>query len=146
MNFRNKGRPAEKDSIMKHINTITLQGSIEQMRTRIAIEQGAMHQVQLSVARWRGGDAGSKPEHGQEVQAGPGPAMAASQAEWHAAAQCHFLCWLSKGGFAQACLETEVDRPAGPADVAQEARDGKAEGRTEAKAQILPAACHDCDT
>ncbi len=121
---------------MKQINTITLQGSIEQMRTRIAIEQAAMHQVQLSVARWRGDDAGGKPEHG------PGPAMAASQAEWHAAAQCHFLCWLSKGGFAQACAEAEVASPGSPADVAQEARDGK----TEAKAQILPAACHDCNT
>ena len=142
MNFRNKGKPAEKDSIMKHVNTITLQGSIEQMRTRIAIEQGAMHQVQLSVARWRGGDAGSKPENNQEVEAGPepAPAMAASQAEWHAAAQCHFLCWLSKGGFAQACAEAEVTKPAGPADAAHDATDGKAE----AKVQILPAPCHNC--
>ena len=138
MNFRNKGKPAEKDSIMKHVNTITLQGSIEQMRTRIAIEQGAMHQVQLSVARWRGGDAGSKPEHGQafEADAEQGPAMAASQAEWHAAAQCHFLCWLAGGGFAQACAEAEVATPAGPADAPREARNGKADG------QLLPAACH----
>ena len=137
MNFRNKGKPAEKDSIMKHVNTITLQGSIEQMRTRIAIEQGAMHQVQLSVARWRGDDAGSKPEHGQEVQAGP--AMAASQVEWHAAAQCHFLCWLAGGGFAQACAEAEVAKPASPADAA----DGKAEAKAEA--QILAVDYHKCN-
>lgn len=140
MNFRNKGKPAEKDSVMKHVNTITLQGSIEQMRTHIAIEQGAMHQVQLSVARWRGDDTGSKPEHGQASEAdeepGPGPAMAASQTEWHAAAQCHFLCWLAGGGFAQACAEAEVATPAGPADAPREARNGKADG------QILPAACH----
>ena len=138
MNFRNKGKPVEKDSVMKHIDTITLQGSIEQMRTRIAIEQGAMHQVQLSVARWRGGDSDGKPEHDQGTDSAP--AMAASQAAWHAAAQCHFLCWLAKGGFAQACAEAEVTKPAGPADAAHDATDGKAE----AKVQILPAPCHNC--
>ena len=98
MNVRNKGRPAEEDSLMKHVTTIELQGSIEQMRTRIAIEQGAMHQVQLNVARWRGGVACT---HGCR----PGPAMAASQVRWHAAAQDHFLCWLAGGGFAQASEE-----------------------------------------
>ncbi|MGK5024388.1 hypothetical protein [Janthinobacterium sp. RB2R34] len=85
---------------MTHTHTIELQGSIEQMRTRIAIEQGAMHQVQLSVARWRGGVACT---HGCR----PGPAMAASQVRWHAAAQDHFLCWLAGGGFARA-IEDEV--------------------------------------
>lgn len=87
---------------MKHIHTIALQGSVNQMRTRIAIEQGAMHQVQLSVARWRG-DAASNPD------CEPGPAMAASQAEWHAAAQCHFLCWLADGGFARMMEDAEQE-------------------------------------
>ena len=140
MNFRNKGKPAEKDSLMKHVNTITLQGSIDQMRTRIAIEQGAMHQVQLSVARWRGGDPGGQ-------AAAPGaqavPAMAASQAEWHAAAQCHFLCWLAKGGFAQACEEAEVAKPAGLADAAHAAADGKAQARAET--HLPPADYHKCN-
>ncbi len=140
MNFRNKGKPAEKDSLMKHINTITLEGSIEQMRTRIAIEQGAMHQVQLNVARWRGG-AGGKREHDQGTDSAP--AMAASQAAWHAAAQCHFLCWLAEGGFAQACAEAEVAKPASPADAEHDAADGKAGAKAEA--QILPADCHKCN-
>lgn len=125
---------------MKHVNTITLQDSIEQMRTRIAIEQGAMHQVQLSVAHWRGGDSSGKPAHHQGT--GPVPPMAASQAAWHAAAQCHFLSWLADGGFAQACAETEVAKPASPADVAHDAADGKAEAKVEA--QILPPPCHNC--
>lgn len=117
---------------MKHLDTITLEGSIDQMRTRIAIEQGAMHQVQLSVARWRGDAACARREQDQ------GPAMASSQVEWHAAAQCHFLCWLADGGFAQASVEAEVAIPASQADVTQEASMGKADG------QILPAACHNC--
>ena len=119
---------------MKHLDTITLEGSIDQMRTRIAIEQGAMHQVQLSVARWRGDAAGAKREHDQ------GPAMASSQAEWHAAAQCHFLCWLADGGFAQASAETDVAMPAGTTNVALE----ETEAETKAAAQIVPAACHNC--
>lgn len=125
---------------MKHLDTITLEGSIDQMRTRIAIEQGAMHQVQLSVARWRGDAAGAKREHDQ------GPTMASSQAEWHAAAQCHFLCWLAHGGFAQASAETDVAVPAGTAGVALEATEAEAETEieTKASAQIVPAACHNC--
>lgn len=138
MNFRNKGKPAEKDSLMKHVNTITLEGSIEQMRTRIAIEQGAMHQVQLNVARWRRGAGGKA---GTDQEPGPGPAMAASQAAWHAAAQCHFLCWLAEGGFARACAEAEVAKPASPADAEHDAADGK----LEAEAHILPADCHKCN-
>jgi hypothetical protein len=39
---------------MKHIDTIALQGSIADMRSRIAAEQSAMHKVQLGMARWRG--------------------------------------------------------------------------------------------
>ena len=127
---------------MKHLDTITLEGSIDQMRTRIAIEQGAMHQVQLSVARWRGDAAGAKREHDQ------GPAMASSQAEWHAAAQCHFLCWLAHGGFAQASAETDVAVPAGTAGVALEETETETEietqAETKAAAQIVPAACHNC--
>ena len=145
MNFRNKGKSAEKDRVMKHVYTITLQGSIDQMRTRIAIEQGAMHQVRLSVARWRGGDPGGQPEYGQAAVPGaePVPAMAASQVEWHAAAQCHFLCWLAKGGFSQACTEAEVAKPASAADAAHAAADSKVGARVEA--QISAADYHKCN-
>ena len=133
MNVRNKGRPAEKDSVMKHINTIKLQGSIEQMRTRIAIEQGAMHQVQLNVARWRYRVAGTS-------ACRPGPAMAASQVRWHADAQCHFLCWLAGGGFAQA-----IEEEASPHDAVVPAQ--KATHETAADQAPMPARqahCHHC--
>ncbi|OBV40535.1 hypothetical protein [Janthinobacterium psychrotolerans] len=115
---------------MKHIHTIVLEGSIAQMRTRVAIEQGAMHQVQLSVARWRA-DPASKPELEQ------GPAMAASQAEWHAAAQCHFLCWLAGGGFAQTEEEESHHTIALSASL-NEAAD------SQARAPSMPAPCHNC--
>ena len=39
---------------MKQHTSITMQYNIDQMRTRIASEQAAMHKVQLGVARWRG--------------------------------------------------------------------------------------------
>lgn len=114
---------------MKYLNTIIMHDSIDQMRARIVIEQGAMHQVQLSVARWRG-EAGGKAGACQE----PEPAMAASQVKWHAAAQYHFLCWLAKGGFAQACAEAEVASPVNAIHAA-----------AEAEAQIPPADYYKCN-
>ena len=90
---------------MKQPTSITLQDSIDQMRSRIASEQAAMHKVQLGVARWRG-ELGSN-RNDRELA----PPMAASQRAWHAAAQCHFLCWLADGGFAQALEESGVAAP-----------------------------------
>lgn len=110
---------------MTSITTITLQGSIQQMRTRIATEQGAMHQVQLNVARWRGAASDCQPLH-EAV-----PAMAAGQVAWHAAAQCHFLRWLAEGGFAQASAEAQA-----------------AEAKVTAAPQASPDACqqpHNCN-
>ena len=78
---------------MKHIDTITIQGSIDDMRQRIAAEQAAMHKVRLGVARWRNTPAP------QDANAPPAPA---SQTHWHAEAQCHFMCWLELGGFSHA--------------------------------------------
>ena len=120
---------------MKYPNTISLQGSVEHMRRRIASEQAAMHQVQLNVARWRGGITGNNT--GQESA----PAMATSQCEWHAAAQCHFLCWLADGGFAQACAEPLADLSAGPATSSAATPPLPAEA---AKLAPPPAACHNC--
>lgn len=118
---------------MTSIDTIALAGSIAQMRTRIAIEQGAMHHVRLSVARWRGDLAASKPEHANC------PAMAPSQSAWHAAAQRHFLCWLAAGGFAQTSEEAQWPDPASQATASHGATD------TKAPEQKLPAACcHNC--
>ncbi len=118
---------------MKSIDTIALKGNIAQMRTRIATEQAAMHHVRLSVARWRGDVAASKPE--QENC----PAMAPSQSAWHAAAQCHFLCWLAAGGFAQSSEEAQWPGPASQVTASDGATDIKAQE------QALPAACcHNC--
>lgn len=78
---------------MKHTDTIALQGSIADMRQRIAAEQAAMHKVRLGVARWRNTPAP------QDADAPPSPA---SQTHWHAEAQCQFMCWLELGGFAHA--------------------------------------------
>lgn len=81
---------------MKHIDTIALQGSIAEMRYRIASEQGAMHKVRLGVARWRGPVAIG--DHDNNTPACT--ASTASQLRWHAEAQCQFICWLEQGGFA----------------------------------------------
>ncbi|OYO30485.1 hypothetical protein [Janthinobacterium sp. PC23-8] len=118
---------------MTPTDTIALEGSITQMRTSLAIAQGAMHHVRLSVARWRGDVAASKPEHANC------PAMAPSQSAWHAAAQRHFLCWLAAGGFAQSSEEAQCPGPASQATASHGATD------TKAQEQGLPAACcHNC--
>ncbi len=128
---------------MKHIDTIALQGSIDDMRIRIASEQAAMHKVQLGVARWR--RALSAPE--QEVRTAndtPGPA---SQVRWHADAQCHFLCWLEQGGFAQE--QEEPDHQPAPVSADKAHGDDAAAKGMVAQAQpsatpIAPAHCNDC--
>ncbi|UQV47271.1 hypothetical protein KIV45_10650 [Janthinobacterium lividum] len=83
---------------MKHTDTIALEGSITDMRQRIAAEQAAMHKVRLGVARWRNAPAT------QDADASPLPA---SQTHWHAETQCHFMCWLELGGFAHADAASE---------------------------------------
>ena len=89
---------------MKHIDTITIQGSIDDMRQRIAAEQAAMHKVRLGVARWRNTPAP------QDADTPPAPA---DQTHWHAEAQCHFMCWLELGGFAHAdAAADDVSAPA----------------------------------
>ena len=122
---------------MKHIDTIALQGSIDDMRSRIASEQGAMHKVQLSVARWRGAMA-PPAQHERTVDDAPSPA---SQVRWHAEAQCHFMCWLEQGGFALA--EEEAEQAAAPASAAHGAKGASAQAKP-STAPILPAHCDDC--
>jgi hypothetical protein len=92
---------------MKHIDTIALQGSIADMRSRIAAEQSAMHKVQLGMARWRG----ALPQDGGGLLPGDAP-IPASQVRWHAEAQCHFMCWLEQGGFALMEEEEPLEQPA----------------------------------
>ena len=116
---------------MKYFHTISLQGSVEQMRKRIAYEQAAMHQVQLGVARW------SSNIYGNHIDHENAPPVAASRREWHAAAQCHFVCWLADGGFAQACEESAATQPAIPACTLTLPG-------TEADDAHLPAARHNC--
>ena len=88
---------------MKHTDTIALQGSIADMRQRIAAEQAAMHKVKLGVARWRNAPVP------QDADAPPAPAR---QTHWHAEAQCHFMCWLEQGGFAHADADADADADA----------------------------------
>lgn len=115
---------------MKHIDTIALQGSIADMRQRIAAEQAAMHKVRLGVARW------SSTPAPQEAGAPPSPA---SQTHWHAEAQCHFMCWLELGGFAHEDAEA-VTAPA-MADISSSAGTVAAH---QASAVPLPVHCNGC--
>ncbi len=129
---------------MKHTDTIALQGSIDDMRTRIASEQSAMHKVQLGVARWRG--ALATPD--QEERTATDTPSPASQVRWHAEAQCHFLCWLEQGGFAR--ILAEPDLPAvsvTPAGEHQDQRENAKGATAQAKPSttpISPAHCNDC--
>ena len=120
---------------MKQHTSITMQYNIDQMRTRIASEQAAMHKVQLGVARWRG-ELGSN--HNDRELA---PPMAASQRAWHAAAQCHFLCWLADGGFAQALEESGV---AEPLVLATQPVTSHQPAARPADTPALPDTCHNC--
>ncbi|MEG2032936.1 MAG: hypothetical protein RR376_19985 [Janthinobacterium sp.] len=128
---------------MQHIDTIALQGSIDEMRTRIAIEQSAMHKVKLGVARWRG----DLPALGADAPVTQAPACAASQVRWHAEAQCHFMCWLADGGFARE--DEDVEMPGLPALAQQTVAAQAMPKETTAQAKpsatpILPAHCNDC--
>ena len=119
---------------MKHIDTIALQGSIADMRQRIAEEQAAMHKVRLGVARWSSAPAP------QDEDAPPSPA---SQTHWHAEAQCHFMCWLELGGFAHA--DAAADNVSAPA-MADTPPDFSASSgsNTAAVPASLPAHCNGC--
>jgi len=128
---------------MKHIDTIALQGSIDDMRSRIASEQGAMHKVQLGVARWRGALATPAQEDGT-MEDTPSPA---SQVRWHAEAQCHFMCWLEQGGFAQAQAELDQESAPATADCAvndELASKGVLAQVKQAGSPALPAHCNGC--
>ena len=118
---------------MKHTDTIALQGSIADMRKRIAAEQASMHKVRLGVARWRNTPAP------QEADVPPSPA---SQTHWHAEAQCHFMCWLERGGFAHA--DADVSTPAmadTPPDISSHASSTAA---APARQATLPVHCNGC--
>lgn len=123
---------------MKHTDTIALQGSIADMRQRIATEQSGMHKVRLGVARWSNAAAP------QEADARPSPA---SQTRWHAEAQCHFMCWLELGGFAHAQAEFDSQAASatavGPHDHEALAKGALAQAKPSVT-PISPAQCHDC--
>lgn len=128
---------------MKHIDTIALEGSIDDMRNRIASEQGAMHKVQLGVARWRGALA-TPAQEDRTMEDTPSPA---SQVRWHAEAQCHFMCWLEQGGFALAQAEFDQESAPVTAGCAENDELASKEGLaqlTQAASPALPAHCNDC--
>lgn len=94
---------------MHYINHIALEGSIHEMRLRLAIEHSAMHKVRQAVARWR-----------TEPPLPPSPCIdncspLPCQSRWHAEAQCHFMRWLEAGGFAQAEQQENVSTRDSPA-------------------------------
>ncbi|PHV39913.1 hypothetical protein [Janthinobacterium sp. BJB304] len=127
---------------MKHTDTIALQGSIADMRTRIAAEQAAMHKVRLGVARW------SNTPAQQDGDATPSPA---SQTHWHAAAQCHFMCWLELGGFAHADADentnAEIDTAPAMADTPPDISSGTNASTIATptrQASSVPAHCNGC--
>ena len=131
---------------MKHIDTIALQGSIDDMRSRIASEQSAMHKVQLGMVRWRSAPATPDQEE-RTMDDTPSPA---SQVRWHAEAQCHFMCWLEQGGFARA--QAEFDSELAPAtadysdnsDNSEPASKGVLAQAKQVASPALPAHCNDC--
>ncbi|MGK5078192.1 hypothetical protein [Janthinobacterium sp. HLX7-2] len=127
---------------MKH-DTIALQGSIADMRTRIASEQGAMHKVKLGVARWRSPLAALE----QEESTADDASSPASQVRWHAEAQCHFMCWLEQGGFAQE--EAQADNLVASAATAQGQQETPKEVLAQAEQSatpISPVHSNDCTT
>lgn len=95
---------------MHYINHIALEGSIHEMRLRLAIEQSAMHKVRQAVARWRT----EPPPSACIDNCSPLPC----QSRWHAEAQCHFMCWLEAGGFAQAEQQESINTADSPAEQA----------------------------
>lgn len=73
------------------------------LRVRAALEQLAMHAVNLGVARWS--NTAVEVELARALPS-------SSRSRWHAKAQDDFMAWLSAGGFAQ---QSEPDRCDGPA-------------------------------
>ena len=146
---------------MKHIDTIALQGSIAEMRYRIASEQGAMHKVRLAVARWRNPVAATHVDADADAVAVAvavadentlaHAASPASQLRWHAEAQCQFLCWLEQGGFAHEEAEADSQAAAEAAAATAAAAQGQQLTSKEIMAQaeqsdtpISPAHCNSC--
>ena len=100
---------------MHDIDHIALEGSIHEMRLRLAKEQSAMHKVRLAVARWRGAPLAQAMQTKQPSSSchdGCQPL----QSRWHAKTQCHFMCWLEAGGFAQAEAPENTAAANPPAD------------------------------
>ena len=72
--------------------------------SRIALEQSALSQARLAIARWSHSSS-----HAMRLAHLPAPAMA--QAQWYDKTQREFQEWLGRGGFAQqdtACIETKM--------------------------------------
>ena len=100
---------------MHDIDHIALEGSILEMRLRLAKEQSAMHKVRLAVARWRA----APPAQAVQVTQESPPCHDACpplscQSRWHAEAQCHFMCWLEAGGFAQDAAQENIAAGSSP--------------------------------
>lgn len=144
---------------MKHIDTIALQGSIAEMRYRIASEQGAMHKVRLAVARWRNPVAATDVDADADADADKNAlaraASPASQLRWHAEAQCQFLCWLEQGGFAHEEAEADSQAAAEAAAATAAAAATTAQGQQLTSKEIMaqaeqsatpisPAHCNSC--
>ena len=121
---------------MKHTDTIALQGSIADLRQRIAAEQAAMHKVRLGVARWSNGPA---------PQDADVPPSLASQTHWHAETQCQFMCWLELGGFAHADAAADnVSAPAMAATLPDTSSSTATAPARQSSASPLPAHCNGC--
>ena len=132
---------------MKHIDTIALQGSIAEMRYRIASEQGAMHKVRLAVARWRNPMAAKEADADADENTQAHAASLARQLRWHAEAQCQFLCWLEQGGFAneQAEADSLAATAAATATQGQQLPSKEIMAQAEQSATpISPAHCNNC--
>ena len=140
---------------MKHIDTIALQGSIAEMRYRIASEQGAMHKVRLAVARWRNPVAATHVDADADENTLAHAASPASQLRWHAEAQCQFLCWLEQGGFAHEEAEADSQAAAEAAAATAAAAATTAQGQQLTSKEIMaqaeqsatpisPAHCNSC--
>ncbi|MET3130517.1 hypothetical protein AAKU55_000774 [Oxalobacteraceae bacterium GrIS 1.11] len=72
---------------MTHIEKTELGGASQEQHLQLAIEQAAMHSVNLAVARWSGDYTETWPS--------------STQSCWYAALQDDFAGWLAAGGFTQ---------------------------------------------
>ncbi|MBC7456372.1 MAG: hypothetical protein H7335_22245 [Massilia sp.] len=85
-----------------HMNEIP--GAQRATLARIALEQSALSQARLAIARWSHSSS-----HAMRVAHLPAPKMA--QAQWYDKTQRDFQEWLGRGGFAQhdtACVEAKM--------------------------------------